>query len=189
MDKQPERPSRLVVLVATALGAGLVPRAPGTCGTLVAVPLAALLAHLGPLWLWGGALAISVLGTWAAGVYCRVTGKEDNQQIVIDEVAGYLVTLLLVPGTALNLALGFGLFRLFDIWKPGPVRLIDRRVHGGFGVMADDLAAGVLGALTLWLLHRAGAPLLLELHRTHDWPAWLAQGARVRVGSVLGVHV
>ena len=169
----------MALLVATALGAGLIPKAPGTCGTLMAVPLAVLLAHLGPLWLWAGALVVSVVGTWAAGVYCRATGKEDNQQIVIDEVAGYLVTMLLVPATALNLALGFGLFRLFDIWKPGPVRILDRRVHGGFGVMADDLAAGVLGALTLLVLHRLGAPLLQDLHRAHAFPAWLAQGLTV----------
>ena len=169
------RPPRVAQLVATALGAGLVPKAPGTCGTLMAVPLAVLLAHLGPLWLWAGALLVSVIGIWAAGVYCRATGKEDNQQIVIDEVAGYLVTMLLVPATALNLALGFGLFRLFDIWKPGPVRYLDRNVHGGLGVMADDLMAGVIGAVVLYAMHRLGAPSVDALRHQLGLPAWLAQ--------------
>lgn len=132
------------------MGAGLVPKAPGHCGTLTAVPLAYWLMGQGKLALVLGTLVVTAVGTWAAGRYCEWTGKEDNQQIVIDEVAGYLVTLFLVERTPLNLFLAFLLFRLFDIWKPWPVRLIDRRVHGGFGVMADDLAAGVYAALVLW---------------------------------------
>lgn len=144
------RPSLAVTLIATVLGAGLVPKVPGSCGTLMAVPLAYLLMGCGRPWLLGGLLVVTGVGTWAADRYCEATGKQDNQQIVIDEVAGYLLTMVAVPRSGLNLLLGFLLFRLFDIWKPGPVRLIDRRVHGGFGVMADDLAAGVLAGLCLW---------------------------------------
>lgn len=171
----PGRPSLLCTAVATALGAGFVPKAPGTCGTLVAVPLTALLAHLGPVWLWVGTVVVSALGIWAADAYCAATGTDDNQQIVIDEVAGYMVTLLLVPATALNLALGFGLFRLFDIWKPGPVRYLDRNVHGGLGVMADDLMAGVIGAVVLYAMHRLGAPYVDALRHQLGLPVWLAQ--------------
>lgn len=155
---QPQRPPLLVTLVATALGAGLLPGAPGTYGTLLAVPLAYGLMGLSPLALWLGAALVSGVGVWAADRYCELTGSHDNQQIVIDEVAGYLVTLLLVPRTPLNLLLAFLLFRLFDIWKPWPVRVVDRRVKGGFGVMADDLVAGVVSAIVLLLLQRAPWP-------------------------------
>jgi phosphatidylglycerophosphatase A len=97
-----------------------------------------------------------VLGSVAADVYGRATGRSDDQRIVVDEVAGYLVTLAPVARTPLHLLVGFGLFRLFDVWKPPPVRQIDRHVKGGFGVVADDLAAGVYAALVLWLIARSG---------------------------------
>ncbi len=154
MKKPRQRLPLAITLIATALGAGLVPKVPGHCGTLMAVPLAWWLMGHGRVALVLGTGVVTGVGTWAAGRYCAYTGKEDNQQIVIDEVAGYLVTLFLVPRTPMNLFLGFLLFRLFDVWKPWPVRLIDRQVHGGFGVMADDLAAGVYGALSLLLLTR-----------------------------------
>jgi phosphatidylglycerophosphatase A len=142
-------------LTATALGAGYLPVAPGTWGTLVAVPLAWGLDRLGgEIALLAALAVIIVVGSWAADVYCTATGKHDNQQIVIDEVAGYLVTLALVPRTWPNLIVAFGLFRLFDVWKPPPVRWIDRRVGGGFGVVADDLGAGVYGGILLWLIDR-----------------------------------
>lgn len=147
------RPPRWVTLVATAGGAGLIPVAPGTWGTLVAVPLAWALSRLGQPAFLAATAFVAAVGSVAADIYCKRTGRHDNQQIVIDEVAGYLVTMALVPRTPLLLAAGFVLFRLFDIWKPPPVRAIDRRVQGGFGVVADDLAAGVYGALALWLLH------------------------------------
>jgi phosphatidylglycerophosphatase A len=97
-----------------------------------------------------------VVGTWAAESFQRAHGTDDDQRIVVDEVAGYLVTLLFVPKTTATLIIAFFLFRLFDIWKPFPVRLIDRKVGGGFGVMADDLAAGVYGAIVLWGLWHFG---------------------------------
>jgi phosphatidylglycerophosphatase A len=143
-----------VVLVATSCGAGFAPVAPGTFGTLTAVPLAWALARL-PGWVFPTAtVLVTALGTWAASRFCAASGRHDDQRVVVDEVAGYLVTLLLVPRTPLHLALAFGLFRLFDIWKPPPVRAIDRHVGGGFGVMADDLAAGAYGALVLFGLAR-----------------------------------
>lgn len=146
------RPGWVVTLIATAGGAGLLRGAPGTYGTIVAMPLCYALGRLGPAVYLGATLFVIGLGSWAAGRYCAATGKHDNQQIVIDEVAGYLVTMALGPFSPFGLLVGLGLFRLFDIWKPGPVRLIDRRVKGGFGVMADDLAAGVLGAAAMRLL-------------------------------------
>ena len=145
-----------VTLIATALGAGFSPLAPGTMGTLTAIPLAWALGR-GPAVLFPLVTAfISLIGIWAASAFQAAHGTDDDQRIVIDEVAGYLVTLLLVPRTGATLLLAFVLFRLFDIWKPFPVRLIDRRVGGGLGVMADDLAAGVYGALCLWALAHFG---------------------------------
>ncbi len=133
--------------------------APGTFGSIVGVALFAALVPLGPLWL---AVAIAIAfgsGCWAAAEAERAWAKKDDGRIVIDEVAGQLVTLappVAVPGVGerghapLWLLGGFALFRLFDIWKPGPVRWAERRFTGGLGVMADDMVAGALGALVLW---------------------------------------
>lgn len=143
---------RLAALLATVFGVGYSPVMPGTMGTLAAVPLAYAAMGVGPWALWLTTAAVTAAGTWAAGRYCALTGQHDNQRIVIDEVAGYLLTLSLVPRSAANLALAFLLFRLLDIAKPWPIRLVDRRVHGGFGVMADDLLAGLVGAGILRLV-------------------------------------
>lgn len=159
---------RLATLLATVFGVGYSPVMPGTMGTLAAVPLAYAVMGGGAPALWATTAAVAAAGTWAAGRYCQLTGKHDNQCIVIDEVAGYLLTLSLVPRTAANLGLGFILFRLLDIAKPWPIRLVDRRVHGGFGVMADDLLAGLVGAGLL----RLAAPHLPAL-----LPTWLGGAA------------
>jgi len=150
-------PSLGITLIATALGAGLSPVAPGTMGTLVAIPLAWACARFGGhLAFIAGLVVVTAVGTWAAGRFCAAAGRHDDQRIVIDEVAGYFVTLLAVPRGPVELALAFGLFRLFDIWKPPPVRQVDRFVKGGFGVMADDLAAGVYAGACLFALERFG---------------------------------
>ena len=151
--------NRLAALVATVLGIGYSPLMPGTLGSLAALPLAYVVMGFGPLALWATTLVVTVVGTWAAGRFCELTGKHDNQRIVIDEVAGYLLTLALVPRTAANLILGFLLFRLLDIAKPWPIGVVDRRVKGGFGVMADDLLAGLIAAVVL----RLAAPYLPAL--------------------------
>jgi phosphatidylglycerophosphatase A len=158
------RPPLWATLVSTAGGAGFSPVGPGTCGTLVAIPLAWLLTRGGTLVFAVGTVLVSALGIWAADVFCRASGVDDDQRIVIDEVAGYLVTVALVPRGWVNLALGFLVFRVLDIWKPGPIRIVDEKVHGGLGVMADDLAAGVLGALVMLGLHAAGADAWLAAH-------------------------
>lgn len=145
-------PGGWVGLVATFFYAGRLPGAPGTYGTLAAMPLTWVLWGLGRPALLGCAAALLALGTLAASRYCTATGRHDNQQIVIDEVVGYMLTVCLVPRSIWNALLALGLFRLFDIWKPGPIRWVDRHVPGGFGVMADDLAAGAVGAAVLYLL-------------------------------------
>ncbi|MBF0624134.1 MAG: phosphatidylglycerophosphatase A [Magnetococcales bacterium] len=146
----------MALFLATLGGVGRWPGAPGTWGTLVTVPLCALLQEGGFLVLAGALGVLTVVGLWAADVASRHLGHNDPREVVIDEAAGYLVTMLWAPPGWLWLALGFGLFRLFDIWKPWPVNWLDRRLHGGWGIMADDLAAGVYGALILALLERWG---------------------------------
>jgi phosphatidylglycerophosphatase A len=154
-------------LVATSMGAGLLPKAPGTWGTLTAVPLAWFLARQGRWALVAGLVVVSLIGWWAGELYGRASGKEDDQRIVIDEVAGYLMTLLLVPVTPVNLILAFILFRLFDITKPPPVRQLDQHIGGGLGVMVDDLAAGVYAAAILFALQHFGVSAAIA-----GWVGW-----------------
>lgn len=140
-------------LLATWFGSGLAPRAPGTCGSLAALPFAWVIASWGgPYALLVAAIAVFVLGIWAAGATARAEGRGDPGEVVIDEVAGIWLTLVPVTPTLLHFALGFALFRLFDIWKPWPVSLADRSLHGGLGIMADDVLAAGYAALCLWLL-------------------------------------
>jgi phosphatidylglycerophosphatase A len=144
--------------IATALGAGYSPIAPGTCGTAVTVPLAFALAPL-PLWQYVIVLiAITLVGIWAAGRADQAWGTHDSGRIVVDEVAGYLTTMALVDrGHWIPLAVGFVVFRVLDIVKPPPIRWLDRNVPGGFGVVIDDVAAGVLGMVIMVALDRFGA--------------------------------
>ncbi len=145
-------------LIATAGGAGYSPIAPGTCGTAVTVPLAWALAGVGmPVYLAVTA-AITFLGIWAAAVADESWGTHDSGRIVIDEVAGYLVTMALVDRSdAWTLGIGFVVFRAFDMIKPPPVRMIDEKMPGGWGVVLDDVAAGVMGAAVMWALAHWGA--------------------------------
>ena len=142
--------------IATAGGAGYAPVAPGTCGSLVTLPLAWALAGL-PLGAYLGVVAgVIVVGAWAAGVADRVWGTHDSGRIVIDEVAGMLLTLAFVDRRAWPaLAIGFVLFRVADIWKPWPARAIDRGFPGGLGVVLDDVVAGAYAAIATWAAVRA----------------------------------
>ena len=148
----------LAKMIATALGAGYSPIAPGTCGTAVAVPLAWALRHL-PLWQFLViALAVTLLGVWAAAVADKAWGTHDSGRIVIDEVAGYLITVAVVDRSSFwALGIGFVVFRFFDIVKPPPVRWLDEHLPGGWGVVLDDVAAGIMGAVVMWALVHFGA--------------------------------
>jgi phosphatidylglycerophosphatase A len=130
--------------IATALGAGLSPKAPGTAGSLVALlPWWLLLRGLPVGWYLVVLATGFVLGVWACGVSDRRLGMHDQGALVWDEVIGVWITLLAAPAAWWWMVVGFILFRLFDIWKPWPVRWADRRIGGGLGVMLDDvLAAG-----------------------------------------------
>ncbi len=141
----------LANLVATFFYVGLIPKAPGTFGTLAAIPLFYLLTFT-PLYLYLGITVIIILvSVWASKIVEEVYNKEDPQQIVADEVCGYLVTMILVPPTIANIFLGFLLFRFFDIAKPYPVRKFEK-LPGGWGVVIDDVAAGVYACVSLHIL-------------------------------------
>lgn len=140
-------------LIATAFGLGYAPAAPGTAGSLGAVAAAWLLvAYAGWRPLWFGALALAALAPsiWAAGVAARESGEKDPGFVVIDEVVGQWVAI--AGARALNLRSWLGafvLFRLFDIWKPAPVRQLEA-LPGGTGIVADDVMAGAYVALVLF---------------------------------------
>jgi len=145
--------------LALGFGTGLAPRAPGTAGTVPGVVLCALLAGL-PLSVYLLATVIAcVAGIAICGRASEQLGVHDHGGIVWDEIAGFLVTMIAVPVSPLTLLLGFCLFRLFDIWKPGPIGVLDRRLSGGLGIMADDIAAGAVACVVLHLLLAGQAAL------------------------------
>jgi phosphatidylglycerophosphatase A len=138
-------------LLATWFGCGYSRIAPGTVGTLGALPLVYYLHTLGAVPYWGATLVLTALGVWASAVVARELGKEDPSEVVIDEVAGVLIAVGLASGLAfqenwLAAALAVALFRLFDIWKPGPIDSVQSLPHG-FGIMADDVLAGLAAGL------------------------------------------
>ena len=143
--------------IATAGGAGYSPLAPGTCGTAVTVPLAWALASVDLPSYAVICVAVIVVGIWAASIADRVWASHDSGRIVIDEVAGYLVTMALVSrADPWSLGIGFIVFRVLDIVKPPPVRWLDEHVPGGAGVVLDDVAAGVIGAAIMFGLDVGG---------------------------------
>lgn len=145
---------RFVLFFATGFGLGYLPYAPGTFGSVVGAAFVWLLKDLTWLPYLATALTFAVFAAWISGFADMILKTKDNQKIVIDEIAGMLVTMALVPMTWRTLLAGFILFRLFDIWKPFPVRLIQDRVPGGWGVVGDDVLAGVYANFILQILIR-----------------------------------
>jgi phosphatidylglycerophosphatase A len=145
------------VLVATWFGAGFLPITPGSWGSLAALPFAWVIRDQ-----WGTAgLAIAaaiafMVGWWAAATVAKASAVEDPGSIVIDEVAAQWLVLLAAPPAPLPYALAFLLFRIFDIWKPWPVRCAERHVEGGLGIMLDDLFAAVYAMISLLVLLALG---------------------------------
>ena len=136
--------------VALGFGSGLAPKAPGTFGTLAALALYWLLALvLPPLAIAFVAIPLFFLGIWAAERTARDLGVQDHGAIVIDEIAAFLPLAALASASFVLQAVAFGLFRLFDIWKPPPIRLLERGLKGGFGVMFDDLVAACYAYVVL----------------------------------------
>lgn len=143
-----------VLFLAFGFGSGLAKKAPGTCGTLAAVPLYCLVAQSGNIAYSVITLAVSLVGIWICGQAAEKLGEHDFNGIVWDEIAGYLISLWLIPFSWKAAILGFVLFRFFDIVKPWPIKWADRKVQGGLGIMLDDILAGVFANLILLLVLR-----------------------------------
>ena len=147
-----------VHVLAFGFGAGLSPVAPGTAGSVWGVALAAVTAGLG----WQGelalALALCVAGVWICGESSRRLGVHDHGGIVWDEIAGAYLVFLPLPRTWPWLVAGFVAFRILDIAKPWPIRELDHRLHGGLGIMLDDVVAGLIAAAALTLVAGAVVP-------------------------------
>ena len=136
--------------LAFGLGSGLAKKAPGTWGTLVGLAFVPVL-HMLPLWLALLLIAAAgVFGVWLCGRVASDLGVHDHGGIVWDEFVGIWITLIFLPNTWLWLLLGFVVFRLLDIAKPWPISVLDRKVGGGFGIMIDDILAGVIAAGVLY---------------------------------------
>jgi phosphatidylglycerophosphatase A len=164
----------LVLFVATGAGSGYSPIAPGTAGAIVGLLLFGALACVTPppSWLWlslGGLVAVSAIGVWAAARAERIFDRKDDGRITVDEVAGQWLALVALPPRLDVLVTGLVLFRVFDIWKPFPVRQCER-LGGGLGVMADDLAAGLYANAVGQLVFRVVLPALVA-----DGAPWSAR--------------
>lgn len=144
-----------VLFVAFGFGAGLAKKAPGTFGTLVGIPIYLLLIAAGPTFYAASLIFMTLGGIRICQKASDRLGVHDHQGIVLDEIVGFLITMVAVPLSWQAILVGFVLFRLFDIVKPWPIRIVDERVGGGLGIMMDDVLAGVLAALVLQLM-RAG---------------------------------
>jgi phosphatidylglycerophosphatase A len=153
--------NRLTLILATGLGAGYLRPAPGTWGTLVALPLAWALQQASLIVQIPVSLAIFAIGIPLSTRAARLMGKKDPGGVVIDEIAAVQCMYWFVPCTWLSLAIGFAWFRLFDITKPWPVSWLER-LPDGLGIMADDVAAAVYAGvalwLTMWLIGSNGTP-------------------------------
>ncbi|MDH5473679.1 MAG: phosphatidylglycerophosphatase A [Gammaproteobacteria bacterium] len=137
--------------LSLGFGSGLMPKAPGTFGTLAALPVYLLMANLSLL-----IYSLIVVAMFGLGVYlCQKTTDElkvhDHSGIVFDEIVGFLITMIAVPLSWQWIIAGFMLFRLFDIVKPWPISWLDRKVHGGLGIMLDDVLAGVFALIVMHL--------------------------------------
>ena len=140
-----------LVLLALGFGTGLAPKAPGTAGTLVALPLYYFMAQLPLLHYLMVTSMLFVIGVWLCGYTANKLGVHDHPGIVFDEITGYIMTMIAVPFSWPMLLAGFALFRFFDAVKPWPISWCDKNLHGGFGIMFDDVLAGLASLILLQL--------------------------------------
>ena len=144
---------RFFLLLATSFGVGYSPIAPGTLGTLVAIPIYYFLSGI-PSPLYEITLVgFFFLSVWVSENAERFFGKKDDQRIVIDEIIGFLITMLWVPKTVPFVIIGFFLFRFFDILKPFPIRRLEKGLKGGYGVVLDDVLAGIYANIILHVIN------------------------------------
>lgn len=143
-----------VHFLAFGFGSGLAKKAPGTFGTLAAVPMYYFMVQYLIDWYLALMLMVIIVGIWLCGKTAKDIGVHDHGGIVWDEIAGFLLTMYWVAFSWQNVLLGFVLFRFFDIVKPWPIGWLDRKVDGGLGIMLDDLVAGLMAAACLLLIVR-----------------------------------
>ncbi|WP_371377799.1 phosphatidylglycerophosphatase A [Thalassotalea aquiviva] len=139
--------------LALGFGSGLSPKAPGTMGTLVAIPLFYFCSFLSLNAFIVLTLAMSILGVWICEKASNDAGVHDHGAIVWDEIVGYFITMIAIPVSIETLVVGFLLFRLFDIVKPWPISWADRKISGGLGIMVDDIIAGILACTIMHLIY------------------------------------
>lgn len=143
---------KIALILSIWFGLGLLPGIPGTLGTAGAIPIYLLGNFLGPEYQLFFLLIIIIGAIWASNRSQLILGRLDPKEIVIDEVAGFLLTIIFIPFTWLTLIAGFFLFRFFDILKPPPIKKIEIKARGGFGIVLDDLLAGVYAHISLRFL-------------------------------------
>jgi phosphatidylglycerophosphatase A len=146
-----DRNEKIIKLLATGFGSGLAPFAPGTIGTLVGIPICLVCLPLTWPLRFLVVVVLSALAIFISGRAEMIYQKKDDQRIVIDEIAGFQVAMLPVAITGLHLCVAFVLFRIFDIWKPFPIRNL-QQLPGGWGVVIDDVAAGIYAGIVMLLL-------------------------------------
>ena len=159
MKPDPQRARKIALttpagFLAFGFGSGLFPWAPGTMGTIVAIPLALLLQPLPLLMQLGVIAALFVAGIYLCNKTSRRLGTHDFGGIVWDEITGFLLCSLAAPVSIKGYVAAFILFRFFDIYKPWPIRAVDQKIEGGLGIMADDIIAAIYAAAILLLLVR-----------------------------------
>lgn len=140
--------------IGFGFGAGAMPFAPGTFGTLMAIPFYLLFRNLHPAAYVALVLILIALSSWLSHHLSKAIHEHDHPGMCIDEFVGYFVTMCFAPHHWLYVVIGFGLFRLFDIWKPWPIGWVDKHVKGGFGMILDDVLAGVYSLILLQVLAR-----------------------------------
>jgi phosphatidylglycerophosphatase A len=145
-----------VLFLAFGFGSGLSKKAPGTLGTVAAIPLYYAFAQTGMTAYSVLTIAVTIAGIRICGIAADKLGEHDFGGIVWDEIAGYLITMWLAPCTWQTVIAGFILFRIFDIVKPWPIKWVDQKVHGGLGIMLDDVLAAVFAGALLMLSVRLG---------------------------------
>lgn len=144
---------RFAAVISTWFGSGLMPFAPGTWGSVAALPFAwVIYEYARAPGLMLATIFVFVLGVWTSSIYSQDLPDDDPSQVVVDEVVGQWLTLLVVPPDLFYYAVGFVLFRIADIFKPWPVSWADRKIKGGLGIMLDDVFAGVYAAIVLLAL-------------------------------------
>ena len=141
-----------IQFLALGFGSGLAPRAPGTFGTLAAIPIYLLMLPLSSLSFAMVVIVMSIAGIYICQKAADAAGVHDHGAIVWDEIVGFLITMFMVPFSWLTVVVGFALFRFFDIFKPWPISFIDKKVHGGLGIMLDDILAGLIALACMHLI-------------------------------------